>query len=233
MVLTCSHAPHALPAAGGRGPPQRAHDRRRPAKRRPGLPPGSRLPGFAADQPREHPGGGGAKSSHTGSGNGLPRSPGSNDGTAAVCFSMANGKLGRRSSAEVSSVLSSASRASSCAFMPLAAAAPASCASCSWRFRSAASARAARRSALWSRASCLTVCCSCAPEPGQPAGGARAHVAAPTTATSSRHYRLRFHNSKGGPRWQDPISIASGAACLRAMSFHGATARKPFPKNTR
>ena len=49
---------------------------------------------------------------------------------------MVNDNWGGASSADVSSVLSSATRASSCAFMAFAADAPASCASWTWRFRS-------------------------------------------------------------------------------------------------
>lgn len=51
---------------------------------------------------------------------------------------MANDNRGGVSNTEVSSVLSSASRVSSCAFMAFAADAPASCARSSWRFRSTA-----------------------------------------------------------------------------------------------
>ena len=76
--------------------------------------------------PDKTPGGGGAKSSHSGTGNGLPRSPGSKGGTVAGRFSMANDNWGGVFSAEVSSFLRSANRESSSAFMAFAADAPAS-----------------------------------------------------------------------------------------------------------
>ena len=160
--------------------------RPRPADGLPGVIDGTRMPGFAAHQPGQHPG---RRRREI-----LPaRSRCRLTQVARRERRHLHGPLQRGErqlrwvgSAEVRSVLSSVTRASSCDFMALAAAAAASWASCSWRFRSAASALAARRSACsCSRVSCLIICCSGRSRTWRPADAVRAHAAAPTKATSS------------------------------------------------
>jgi len=68
---------------------------------------GTRMPGFAAEKPRQRPGRRRREILWRGTGDGSPRSPGENGGACTIRFSTANGNRGGVPKTEIRRVLNS------------------------------------------------------------------------------------------------------------------------------